>query len=399
MTTSDLDTEQIQALRAEIATAGRVVIKIGSSSLTGFDGLLSVANLNALVEVIAERRAQGYQVVLVTSGAIAAGLASLGLHARPKDLVMAQVAASVGQGLLLAQYAASFGRHDLRVGQILLTADDTKRRSHYRNAQRALDRLLDLGFVPIINENDAVATEGIRFGDNDRLAALVSHMVRADAMILLTDVDGLYDGPPSHEGTSRIKVVSSFKEIADVEVTSKGSSVGTGGMVTKLESVRIASASGIPVVLTLASNVGPALAGKEVGTFFAATGNRMTRKRLWLAYAAMTSGKVVLDDGAVKAVCGGEASLLPAGVTGVDGEFSKGDPIELVSEQGKVIGRGLAGFDAEEMPSLLGHSTTDLLDSHGDGYDRAMIHRDELVLEERPERTYPDAQTLTEEAG
>lgn len=372
--------DQASDIRSAIAEARRIVIKIGSSSLTGPDGRLSVENLTALVDVIAARRAQGTEVLLVTSGAIAAGIAPLGLTGRPKDLATAQAAASVGQGLLVARYAAAFAEHNVRVGQILLTAEDTMRRSHYRNTQRALERLLGLGIVPIINENDTVATDEIRFGDNDRLAALVSHIVRADAMILLTDVDGLYDGPPKIEGSKRIPLVTSFAQIADVEVTTKGSSVGTGGMVSKLDSVRIASATGIPVVLTLAANVPAALAGEDVGTCFTATGKRMSRRRLWLAYAAKVRGRLIVDDGAARAVLGGLASLLPAGVTGVEGTFDANDPVEVLDQQGRVIGRGLVAFDSSELPKLLGRSTTSLKDEHGDGYDRAVVHRDDLVV-------------------
>ncbi|WP_019147640.1 glutamate 5-kinase [Timonella senegalensis] len=372
--------DQASDIRSAIAEARRIVIKIGSSSLTGPDGRLSVENLTALVDVIAARRAQGTEVLLVTSGAIAAGIAPLGLTGRPKDLATAQAAASVGQGLLVARYAAAFAEHNVRVGQVLLTAEDTMRRSHYRNTQRALERLLGLGIVPIINENDTVATDEIRFGDNDRLAALVSHIVRADAMILLTDVDGLYDGPPKIEGSKRIPLVTSFAQIADVEVTTKGSSVGTGGMVSKLDSVRIASATGIPVVLTLAANVPAALAGEDVGTCFTATGKRMSRRRLWLAYAAKVRGRLIVDDGAARAVLGGLASLLPAGVTGVEGTFDANDPVEVLDQQGRVIGRGLVAFDSSELPKLLGRSTTSLKDEHGDGYDRAVVHRDDLVV-------------------
>lgn len=367
-------------LRAPIATAQRVVIKIGSSSLTGPDGKLSIGNLNALVNVIAERKKQGSDVILVTSGAIAAGIAPLGLSSRPKDLATAQAAASVGQGLLVARYAEEFAWHGIRVGQILLTAEDTMRRHHYRNAQRALERLLQLGIVPIINENDTVATDEIRFGDNDRLAALVSHIVRADAMILLTDVDGLYDGPPTREGSKRIPVVRKFSEITDVEVTTKGSSVGTGGMVSKLESVRIATATGIPVVLTLAANVAAALRGEDVGTWFAVSGRRMTRRRLWLAYAAKPRGRLIVDEGAARAVLGGLASLLPAGVTGVEGTFDLNDPVEVVGPDGSVIARGLAAFASEELPEMIGRSTSSLREIHGDGYDRAVVHRDDLVV-------------------
>lgn len=386
--TGSLSHDDFDALRASVSDAQRVVIKIGSSSLTGPDGKLSIGNLTALVDVIADRKKAGKEVILVTSGAIAAGIAPLGLSARPTDLATAQAAASVGQGLLVARYAEAFAWHGIRVGQILLTAEDTMRRSHYRNAQRALERLLQLGIVPIINENDTVATDEIRFGDNDRLAALVSHIVRADALILLTDVDGLYDGPPKREGSRRIPVVRSFAEIAEVEVTTKGSSVGTGGMVSKLESVRIATATGIPVVLTLAANVRAALRGGDVGTCFAVSGKRMTRRRLWLAYAAKPRGRIIVDEGAAHAVLGGLASLLPAGVTAVEGHFDANDPVEVLDQNGLAIARGLVAFSSEEVPRLLGKSTGELKSLHGDGYDRAVIHRDDLVVSLRARRSH-----------
>lgn len=370
--------------RSLMGTARRVVVKVGSSSLTGTDGRLDVSALRSLVEVLAARHAAGHQVVLVTSGAIAAGLGPLGLASRPGDLATAQAAASVGQGLLVARYTEAFATHGIRVGQILLTAEDTVRRGHYKNAQRSLERLLDLGVVPVVNENDAVATDEIRFGDNDRLAALVSHLVRADAMVLLTDVDGLYDGPPSRPGARQIREVRSPAEIEDVEVTGRGSSVGTGGMLTKLESVSIATQSGIPVVLTQATKVAGALAGEPVGTWFHATGRRTTRRRLWLAYAAKSRGRLVLDEGAVRAVLGGAASLLPAGITGVEGEFVSADPVELVDADGRVVARGLAAYDAAEIPGLMGQTTVELRDSLGAGFDRAVVHRDDLVLVRRP---------------
>lgn len=366
--------------RDHLRTAHRIVVKVGSSSLTDPDGRLDVVALRALVDVLAARRADGHQVVLVTSGAIAAALGPLGLPARPKDLATAQAAASVGQGLLVARYTEAFAAHGLRVGQILLTAEDTVRRGHYRNAQRSLERLLDLGVVPVINENDAVATDEIRFGDNDRLAALVSHLVRADAMVLLTDVDGLHDGPPSRPGSRRIARVDGPGDIEGIEVTGRGSAVGTGGMLTKLESVSIATASGIPVVLTKACNVARALAGEDVGTWFVATGRRTTRHRLWLGYAAKTRGRLVLDDGAVRAVLAGTASLLPAGIIGVEGDFESADPVELVDSDGRVLARGLTSYDASEIPDIMGRSTGALRDELGAGYDRAVVHRDDLVL-------------------
>ena len=366
--------------RSQMAEADRVVVKVGSSSLTGEDGRLDVVALRALVDVLAARRAAGGQVVLVTSGAIAAGLGPLGLTQRPRDLATAQATASVGQGILVARYAEAFAAHDLRVGQVLLTAEDTVRRGHYRNAQRALERLLDLGVVPIVNENDTVATDEIRFGDNDRLAALVSHLVRADAMVLLTDVDALYDGPPSRAGSRRISVVRTAADLDGVDAGSRGSAVGTGGMVTKLASAQIATGSGIPVVLTSAAQVAQALVGDEVGTWFAVTGRRRSTRMLWLAHAATTHGRLVLDDGAVRAVVERRTSLLPAGITAVHGEFEAGDPVELVAVDGAVVARGLVAFGSAELPELLGRSTHELRARLGAGYDREVVHRDDLVL-------------------
>ena len=369
--------------RDELPTAGRVVVKVGSSSLTTPEGHLDPARLGAVVDVLAARRAAGTQVVLVSSGAIAAGIGPLGLASRPRDLATQQAAASVGQGLLVAHYTRAFAAHGTTVAQVLLTAEDTWRRGQYRNAHRTLTRLLDLGVVPIINENDAVATDEIRFGDNDRLAALVSHLVHADALALLTDVDALYTGPPSRPGSQRIAEVRSLGEIEGVDVTARGSAVGTGGMVTKLESVAIATQSGIPVVLTSAARAGEALAGKDVGTWFAATGRRRSMRLLWLAHAARTRGRLVLDAGAVRAVVDRRTSLLPAGVVRVEGTFEAGDPVELVDEEGTVLARGLVAYEADEIPQLLGHSTGELRDSLGPGYGRELVHRDDLVLVRR----------------
>ena len=369
--------------RSALPAARRVVVKIGSSSLTGPDGQLDLAALRALVEVLAARHAAGTQVVLVTSGAVAAGIGPLGLTVRPKDLATMQAAASVGQGMLVARYAEAFAQHGMRVGQILLTAEDTVRRLRYKNAQRSLSRLLALGVVPVVNENDAVTTDELKFGDNDRLAALVSHLVRADALVLLTDVDGLHDRSPSKPGAQRIAHVGDLAEVADVPVTSRGSAVGTGGMVTKLESVRIATASGIPVVLTAARNAAPALAGDDVGTYFAATGRRTSARRLWIAHAARVRGRLFVDEGAARAVRGGRASLLPAGITRVEGEFDAGDPVELVAPDGVVLARGLVAFDSHELPALLGRHTAELRETLGEGYDREVVHRDDLVLDRR----------------
>lgn len=373
--------------RTALSTASRVVVKVGSSSLTAARGGLSQDRLGALTDALAARRLDGEEVVLVSSGAIAAGMGPLALSRRPRDLATQQAAAGVGQGALLAAYTAAFGAHDLAVAQVLLTAEDITRRTQYTNAKRALDRLLALGVVPVVNENDTVATHEIRFGDNDRLAALVAHLIDADALVLLSDVDGLYDGPPARPGTSRIPVVPSVADLEDrVEIGGAGSGVGTGGMATKVEAARIATAAGVTTVLTDATQVAQALAGDEVGTVFLPTGQRGRARRLWLAHATRPRGSLVLDDGAVEAVTRRGKSLLPAGVTRVTGRFDHGDTVELVDRNGRVVARGLVAYDSQEVPPLLGRTTRDLAADLGPGYEREIVHRDDLVVMRRGDR-------------
>lgn len=369
--------------RADLATAHRIVVKIGSSSLTDGSGHLDVEALTALSDVLAARHRSGSQVVLVSSGAIAAALTPLGLPARPRDLATAQAAASVGQGLLIARYTEAFGRHGIRVGQVLLTVEDTIRRGHYRNARRTLARLFELGVVPVVNENDTVVTDEIRFGDNDRLAALVGHLTRADALVLLSDVDALYTAKPGRPGARKVPEVRTPEDLADVDVSARGSRVGTGGMVTKLDAAAISTGSGIPVVLTSAANAAAALAGEDVGTFFHATGRRRSARLLWLEHAARAHGRVVLDDGAVRAIVRDRRSLLPAGVTGVEGSFEAGDPVELVSQDGVVVARGLVSYDSDELPEMLGRSTHELRESLGPRFEREIAHRDDIVIVRR----------------
>lgn len=358
----------------------RIVVKVGSSSLTTDGGGLEPDRIAGLVDELAAVRARGAEVVLVSSGAIAAGLAPLGLATRPRALALQQAAASVGQGLLVHHYQRHFARHSITTGQVLLTVDDVIRRASYRNAHQTISALLELGVVPVVNENDTVATSEIRFGDNDRLAALVAHLVHADLLVLLSDVDALHDGPPSRPGTRRLTDVRSDADLVGVEIGSVGSAVGTGGMVTKVEAARIATGAGIPVVLTSAALAGPALAGEPVGTLFHATGRRRPIRQLWLAHATEGKGSLALDAGAVRAVVERGASLLAAGVTAVEGAFVAGDPIDLVGPDGSVVARGLVNFDAAEIPGLLGRSTSELKEAFGDAYDRALVHRDDLVL-------------------
>ena len=353
--------------RTAIAQARRIVVKVGSSSLTTAAGGLDGDRLDALVDTLAAR---GGELVLVSSGAIAAGLAPLGLAKRPRDLATLQAAASVGQSLLVQRYASAFSRHGRTVGQVLLTADDVVRRAHYRNAQTTLERLLALGVVPVVNENDAVATEEIRFGDNDRLAALVAHLVRADALVLLSDVDGLYDGDPRRPGARLIPEVTGA--LAGVDLTTTGSGLGSGGMASKVDAAAVATSAGVPVLVAAAESAPAALRG-EGGTVFTPTGTRASGRLLWLAHASTPRGRLVLDDGAVAAVCQRRLSLLPAGVTAVEGAFAAGDPVELVGSDGVAVARGLVAYDADELPALLGRSTREL------GL-REVVHRDDLVV-------------------
>jgi glutamate 5-kinase len=367
--------------RPDIAGSPRTVVKIGSSSLTTKNGAIDDTSIAALTGAIADRVKGGHQVLLVSSGAIATGLAPLGLKKRPKDLATQQAAASVGQGLLIARYTEAFSKHRLGVGQVLLTADDLMRRVHYRNAQRTLDRLLELGVVPIINENDTVATDEIRFGDNDRLAALVAHVSRASALILLSDVDGLYDGDPRRGGARKIAVVTGPRDLESVKAGKAGASgLGRGGMSTKVDSALIATSAGIPTVVTSANEAGQALAGEPAGTYFAPTGVRQSTRHLWLAHAAVARGTLRLDQGAVEAVIRRRASLLPAGITAVTGAFEAGDPVDLTDEAGTPVARGLVNYDAKELPSLMGRSTHWLASKLGPEYEREVVHRDDLVI-------------------
>ncbi len=367
--------------RPELAGAARVVVKVGSSSLATLPGGLDRDRLTALVDVLAAVRAQGREVVLVSSGAIAAGLAPLGVEGRPRDLATAQAAASVGQLRLVQTYADAFDRHGVVVGQVLLTADDLTRRGHYRNARQTLERLLTLGVLPIVNENDTVATEEIRFGDNDRLAALVAHVAVADALVLLSDVDGVYDGDPRTGPARLLDRVTGPADLAAVALgTARRNGVGTGGMATKVEAALIASGAGVPVVVTSTPQAAAALAGERVGTLFAPTGRRPSGRQFWLRYASRPRGRLLLDEGAVRAVRERSASLLAAGITGVDGDFLADDPVELVGPDGTVVARGLVAYDARELPELLGRRTADL----DPEYRREVVHRDEMVLVGRP---------------
>lgn len=360
--------------RETIAGAQSVVVKIGSSALTSLVGGLDIDRLDALADAIEARMAAGSDVVVVSSGAVGAGLAPLGLVRRPRDLATKQAAASVGQLALAHAWGTSFARYGRVVGQVLLTADDIARRTQHRNAQRTLDRLRALHAVAIVNENDTVATAELRFGDNDRLAALVAHLVGADALVLLSDVDGLYDGDPRKGHASLIPEVNSPEDLDGV-VAGSGGALGTGGMASKLSAARLAADAGVPVLLAAASDAATALSDATVGTAFAARPTRLSARKFWVRHAADEQGVLHLDDGAVRAVVGNRRSLLAAGVTDVEGRFYGGDVVALVDPQGQPVARGVVAYDSGEIAEMTGRSTGDLPAD----MRRPIVHADDLV--------------------
>ena len=361
--------------RESVRSARSVVVKIGTTALTDSRGLFDPGRLAALAEAIEARMKAGSDVVIVSSGAIAAGIEPLGLTRRPADLATKQAAASVGQVALVNAWSTAFGRYDRTVGQVLLTAHDIAQRVQHTNAQRTLDRLRALHAVAIVNENDTVATNEIRFGDNDRLSALVAHLVGADALVLLSDIDGLYDGDPRKSADARFIPEVAGPDDLDGVVAGQGSRLGTGGMASKLSSALLAADAGVPVLLAAAADAAAALTEASVGTVFAPRPARMSARKFWMRYAAEAAGALTLDAGAVRAVITQRRSLLPAGITAVSGRFVGGDVVELHGADGAMVGRGVVAYDASELTTMIGRSTSDLPAE----LRRPAVHADDLV--------------------
>jgi glutamate 5-kinase len=365
----------VSAYREAVRGARSIVVKIGTTALTDSRGLFDPTRLAALADAIETRMKAGTDVVIVSSGAIAAGIEPLGLTRRPADLATKQAAASVGQVALVNAWSTAFGRYDRTVGQVLLTAHDIAQRVQHTNAQRTLDRLRALHAVAIVNENDTVATNEIRFGDNDRLSALVAHLVGADALVLLSDIDGLYDGDPRKSDDARfIAEVAGPDDLQGV-VAGQGSRLGTGGMASKLSSALLAADAGVPVLLAAASDAAAALTEASVGTVFAPRPARMSARKFWMRYAAEAAGALMLDPGAVHAVITQRRSLLAAGITAVAGRFVGGDVVELHGSDGAMVGRGVVAYDASELATMIGRSTSELPAE----LRRPAVHADDLV--------------------
>ena len=357
----------------------RVVVKIGSQLVAeGADKLMS-----AISDDVATLQNKGIEVIIVSSGAIALGREKLSFPERPKELPQLQATASVGQNILVQQWETAFSKHGMVIGQFLLTHDDLSSRKRFISARRALRALLSFDAVPIVNENDSVGVEEITFGDNDLLAALLCNVVSADALLILTDVDGLHDAPPEQGGKRIPKVVDFETEALPFAGHTKAEGVGTGGMLSKVQAARIATKAGVPTVVFSGRENSPiqkALSGNDIGTVFLPREGPLSSKKHWLAYGTKPLGYLSIDDGALRAVRSKGSSLLPAGIKKVKGSFGLGDIVGLRDSNDTEIARGLAGYSSADIEKIAGHQTSEIESILGYKYLDAVIHRDDLAL-------------------
>jgi glutamate 5-kinase len=372
------------AASRELGRIRRLVVKVGSGLITTPRVGIEQKRIDALAADIAAAR-RACEVVLVTSGAIATGMARLALAERPRTIPEKQAAAAVGQSALMWHYDAAFKRHDVAVGQVLLTAQDISDRARYLNARNTLRMLLDLSVLPIVNENDTVAVEEIKVGDNDNLSALVASLVDADLLVLLTDVDGLYTADPAVAADARkLDTVDAVTDDIVRLVWNREGGASVGGMATKLEAAQKAAASGIPMVIASGREEGVLtrlLAGEAVGTYFAPKADRLTARKWWIAFAVPPQGRLTVDAGALRALRDEGRSLLPSGVVDVGGDFAAGEVVAIVAQaDGREFGRGLVNFDAVELRKIRGAKTRQIEERLGYRGVDEVIHRDNLVI-------------------
>jgi glutamate 5-kinase len=361
--------------RQALAQAQRVVLKVGSRLLAESPAARPAVLADDMARLRNER---GMQFIVVTSGAVALGSRMLGHATRPREMPALQAAAAVGQGKLLQHWEHAFAAHGVIIGQLLLTHDDIADRKRFLNGRHTLHALLEAGVVPVINENDSVAVEEIKYGDNDLLAALVCNLVSADVLIILTDVDGLHDGTGV-----RIPLVHDVdREAAPVAQSSRADGVGSGGMASKVQAAKAAARSGVITVVAPGRRpnvIAETLAGRDVGTLFLPQ-SRMSSRKHWIAYGSKAVARIIVDDGARRALAEEGRSLLPAGIVRVEGEFDLGDVVTLVTEQGGAFARGLAGYRSEDVRRIMGRHSADIEAVLGYKYLDAVMHRDDLVL-------------------
>lgn len=351
-------------------------MKIGTSSLTAGSDDIDPRAVSRVVANVEASWGRGHPTLLVTSGAIAAGLPAMGLTERPRDIPGLQVAAALGQGRLLKGYTEEFAKHGRRVGQVLITRDVLARREQYLNARSALERMLALGVVPVVNENDTVVVDELRFGDNDRLAAIVSHLVGAGMMVLLTDTPGIYSGDPwKMDDAELINVIRHTDSVLDeVRASSSRGKFGSGGVATKVSAARMAAWSGIPTVVASAAEthvVTRAITGEEVGTWVEPRESSLSARKLWIAFGSPPEGNILIDAGAARALSSAGKSLLAVGVTGVEGSFSAGAAVEVTHDE-TLVAKGLTSMSAADITNVRGQ--------HSDVAGGEVIHRDDLVV-------------------
>jgi glutamate 5-kinase len=359
-------------------------VKVGTSVITTGSGQLDYKQLEYLVSQIAKLVKLDYELILVTSGAIAAGMEKLGFSRRPKAIPELQAAASVGQGLLMHEYARLFSVFGLGVGQVLLTQSDFSHRQQYLNARNTLEKLLELRVVPIVNENDTTAVDEIRLGDNDTLAALVANLISADLLIILSDTEGLCTGDP--RCVDKVSLIEEVKEITpEVERAAGGvgTKFGSGGMATKVHAAKIVTCARIAMVIAHGRRPNVLLDivdGGSVGTFFWPKAKKLDSRKLWIAFGRIATGKVVVDEGAKEALIKGKKSLLPAGIVSCSGHFKVGDAVDIVDRQGWVFAKGLTNFSIEEVRQIMGLKTKEISRILPDAVSEEVVHRDCLVI-------------------
>ncbi len=361
----------------------RLVIKIGSNILASAEQGLNTRRLSAITKDISQAVDNGCEVVMVSSGAVAAGLKKLGLKQKPHDIKLQQAAAAIGQSSLMWAYEDNFARFDKKVAQVLLTRDDIADRMRYINAKNTLFTLMSYGVIPLINENDPIAIDEMKFGDNDMLAALVAGLVEADMLIILSDVEGLYSKDPKYKSARIIKRVDKITYDIEKLAGGSGSSVGTGGMYSKILAAKQAVDHGIPVVIMNGRKSGlleKLLNGKEVGTHFEPKKQRLSSRKGWIAYGVRSRGAIYLDDGAINALTNLGRSLLPSGINKVEGDFQVGDYIRCLNRDGKKIAKGLTNYSSEDLNSIKGKKTSEIEKLLGYKYSDEVIHRDNLVV-------------------
>ena len=370
-----------------ISGVKRVIIKIGSSVLTDKKGSLSESVFDLLAGEISGIKSRGIEVVIVSSGAIASGMKKLGISSKPNEISMKQAIAACGQSALIWNYERAFSSFGLVVAQILLTHDGLADRKRFLNARKTLTTLLDMGIIPVVNENDTVAVEEIMLGDNDNLAALVTSLIEADLLILLTDIEGLYNKDPRKNDDAEF--ISLIERIGDEIESVAGDTLGrttTGGMITKIQAARTAAAFGVPTIIANGKS-GTALIdildGKDVGTIFLPAKKILTGRKHWIAFTLKSAGELVLDGGAVKAITTMGKSLLPSGIKDVRGKFGVGDSVTCVDESGVAVARGLTSYGSDEIRRIMGMSTKDVEKALGYKFTDEVIHRDDLAVIEK----------------